>query len=48
MHKKSKKLVIGRPVVHSSTRTTQYHARHGFKPRMDRLPVARIAYPAVW
>ena len=38
----------GGSVVQSSTRTTQQHARHGFNPRMDRPPVARIDYPATW
>lgn len=38
----------GSPIVHSSTRTTQKQARHGFKPRKDHSSVARRLYPAAW
>ena len=34
--------LLGGPVVQSSTRKTQEHARRGFKPRMERHLGARI------
>ena len=30
-------------MIQSSTRTTQQHARHGFKPRIDRAPIRRLS-----
>ena len=34
-------------VVQSTIHTTSQHARHGFKPRMDRTPICRSDYPAM-
>ena len=34
-------------MVHSSTRSTEQHARLGFKPQMDRSAIRRTDYPAM-